>query len=371
MVVFKKVGGHMHVVPTKNDIPKSISDPGYFNIELFDEKWYMTQKFMNNWKRPISSNMFFAEEQMEWNRKNNIVHSGVITLSQMYCNMIPDKSAAIDIISFQNDYNVKLAETYGNELSCGWVVNPLYIDEAILECEKRLKEGKLKFICICTHYRLANGKFVTATDLNCHWLFTWANANNVPIQIHPYDYEFICTNQEDIDVAWIGHTVKMLALTAEFFAHFAAKNIYGKYPNLRFYFAHGNYFGFSSLKRQQKGFAARPDLYKDMRAPIDILTAKNVWVDTIMHDEDNIWTVKRKIGILRIMLGFDNPYPLGCGVDYLGDGDYPGRILDLAEEAGFITAEEKRIMMQDVFFDWIYGEGDQRATDLKKIIFAQ
>ena len=350
----KKIDGHGHILPQVNEIPKSIKDAGYFNIVNHPGKLLMTQDFVK-WSRPISDETFFVEPRLEWMERHNISQTVLITLSQLYCNGVKSNQAALDIMKFQNDFHLGLQIKYPKKFFCGFVGMPRMLEATLREIEIRQKEG-LKFLCLPTHYKLENGKYVSSTDKNCQEIFSLANELGLPIQFHPYDYEEIF-NLEDIDSDWAGHKSPMPALTAHFYDRLISQGLHEKYPNVRFYLSHGNSVGVSTIGRQNQAWLGRPDLRgAGSKSPLEALKAENIFVDSIVHDPDLIWLLKRKIGVGQIIHGIDSPYPLGDGIDYLDDGMYPGATLDRAEKEGFITDIEKQKILSENVFNWLYGK---------------
>ncbi len=353
------IDGHGHILPNPDQIPKSIKERGYFDIPELNNKLHMMQAFLNPekpWTRPVSHPTFFIKPRLEWMEQHNIACTIMITLSQLYCNTVSDNKAAVDIMKFQNDFHLGLQQTYPKQVICGFVGIPRLLDETCKEIEQRAKEG-LKFLCLSSHYKRSDGMYISSTDEYCQKIFELANELHLPIQIHPYDYEEIF-NLADIDTNWAGHKSPMPALTAHFYDRFISQGLYAKYPNIRFSLAHGNSVGLLTMGRQQQAWQARPDLRNSEGnvSPIESLaTASNIFVDSIVHDPDLIWLLKRKIGTNNIIHGIDSPYPLGDGIDYLNDGMYPGCTLDKAEDLGYISAEEKKAIFTENVFAWLHG----------------
>ena len=363
------VDGHGHILPMPHQIPDSIKNAGYFGIIGAVGSQFMTQDFIK-WKRPISHETFFIEPRLEWMAKHNIAHTVMLTLSQFYCNGI-EKEHALDIIAFQNDFHAELQGKYPKQITAGFVVQPLFIEEALLECERRIKEG-LKILCLPTHYINAKGIFVSCTDENCCELYALADKHGLAVHHHPYDYERMI-NIGDLDAFGCGHITAMVYLTGHFHYQFACKNIYGRFPNARFNLSHGNTMANFTMGRKQQWEDGRPDLFVGLETSAsEELRASNVFFDTIVHDHCTIRDLKEKSGTEPMIFGMDSPYPLGDGIDYVQSKikKYPTYTLDLAEENGFITADEKYSITRDHIFDWLYGSGTQECANAKKLVFA-
>ncbi len=361
------IDGHGHILPSSKQIPQSIKNSGHFNIEGPLEKQLMTQDFIN-WKRPVSHPSFFIEPRLDWMGEHNIAHTVMLTLSQFYCNGI-NKDATLDIIKFQNDFHLQLQTDYPKQLSCGFVVQPLFLDEALLEIEKRVKEG-LKFLCLPTHYKGADGMYRSSTDENCQEIFKLANEFHLPINFHPYDYEEII-KLKDINEYWSGHKSAMPFLTAQFYDMLVSKGIHEAFPNIRYYLSHGNIVSMATIGRNVQAYNGRKDLFPGVaKSPGYALSAKNIFCDSIVHDWDTIWLLKKKVGSAQILHGIDSPYPLGDGVDYVETTlkMYPGFTLDMAEKEGYINPAEKQDILRVNVVNWLYGQDSQQAQNFTKSI---
>lgn len=361
------INGHGHVLPGPDQIPDSIKKAGYFDLvpSLNDPKQLMmTQKF-KDWSRPVTDNTFFAEAQVEWMSKWNIDHTIVITLSQLYCNGLPE-NITYDIISFQNDFQLQLQELYPSKFTCGFVVQPLYLDHALREIEKRHKEG-LSFLCLPTNYKDSEGGWTTSTDESCQEIYSLANDLGLAVQLHPYDYEDIIM-LKNRHRRWPGHILSMPYLSAELWQEFIYEEIDLACPRARFAFSHGNMFSFATIGRKTHGYYGRPDLYRGCnRAPGYALNATNMFYDSIVHDFKSIDFMMDKISHKQIIAGYDTPYPLG-EVDGVKDSIYPGVTLDGAESLGYINSSQKVDIKGKNVSSWLYGDNYQAIEDFYKRI---
>lgn len=367
---FPIVDGHGHMLPRPNEIPHSIKDAGYFDIIGEKGNQFMTQAFIN-WKRPVSDETFFIEPRLEWMAKWNIAHTVVLPLSQLYCNGI-NKAATLDIIRFQNDFHLELETLYPNQITAGFVVQPRFIDEALMECERMVRQG-LKILCLPTHYLDENEDWVSCTDANCLKLYEYAHENNLAVQNHPYDYERMI-KIKDLDKFGCGHVMAMPFLTGLFHYQFTCNNIQGKFPNARFCLPHGNTLAAFTAGRKQQWEDGRPDLFEGLETtPIAECLAPNIFFDTIVHDPKTIDYLKDKNGTRNMIMGMDSPYPLGDGIPYVASNPkkWPTYTLDLAENKGYITPTEKMHILRRNVFHWIYGRGTDECIAAQERILGR
>jgi aminocarboxymuconate-semialdehyde decarboxylase len=103
-----------------------------------------------------------------------------------------------------------------------------------------------------------------------------------------------------------------------------------RYPNLRICFAHGGGSFPGTWGRIEHGYNCRPDLVavRCKQSPFNFLN--RIWCDSLVHDPDALELLVKKIGIDKIMLGSDYPFPLG--------EQLPGQVV---RQCKFLTLEEK------------------------------
>lgn len=120
------------------------------------------------------------------------------------------------------------------------------------------------------------------------------------------------------------------------------------HPRLRFCFAHAGGSYLPLLGRIQHGYNCRPDLVAHSAqgvSPADFFKQhqSNIWLDSLMHDADLVEYICRKIGVGRIVLGSDYPFPLG-------EMPQPGELLstDSQIQKFLCATSRERIMSKNV-----------------------
>ena len=180
-----RINGHGHILPEPSQIPKFLKDKRLFWID--EDKKFMRQ---GEWSRPINGSGFFLKEKIEWMKQNNIDHAVMLCLSQLYCNGWEEKDCA-DAIRFQNDFNASIQRDYPQKFTCGFVVQPLYIDHALKEIDRCVNELDLKLLCLPTHFVNSNGEWLSIAEAEVDPIFELANKYKLAIQIHPYESVFV------------------------------------------------------------------------------------------------------------------------------------------------------------------------------------
>ncbi len=325
-----RINAHGHLLPYPHQIPAFMRDKKVFWID--DDLKFMRQ---DDWKRPITDPSFFLNEKIAWMRQHQIDHEVILNLSQLYCNGL-DKGLTRDVLRFQNDFNAFVQAEHPTLFTAGFVVQPAWTDDALVEIERAVSELNMSLLCLPTHFQSADGRWHSIADPMVEPIFELANHYGLAVEIHPYDAEKIVALA---DHNWRFHLVWMLAQTADAYHQFTLRNFPERYPRVRTCFAHGNQFGQVNIGRRTQGFLGRPDLFPQMKAPTESVGAKNVFFDTLVHDVLSFELLVKRQGVTQIIAGLDDPYPLGEMESV--PGCYPGKVIDEAVEHGVITAQER------------------------------
>lgn len=345
MKEYTRINAHGHLLPNPDWIPRFMKEKEIFWIS--SDRKFMYQK---NWERPIIGTGYFIDDKLLWMDKFSIDHEVILNLSQLYCNGM-ERSLASDVIRFQNDFNAEMQSNHADKITAGFVVQPAYINDALREIERCVNELNLKVLCLPTHFLSLDGLWTSVADPIVEPIFNLADRLSLAVEIHPYDAQKIINlkNQN-----WRFHVVWMCAQTADTYHMFTLLNYYNKYPNMRTCFAHGNQFGQINVGRRSQGFEGRPDLFDNMAHPREAIGADNIFFDTLVHDVLSLELLIKRQGVSQVVLGLDNPYPLG-EIDGVGDG-YPGKLLDDAVEMNIITENDRKEIWHNNVLRWIYND---------------
>lgn len=324
-----KINGHGHLLPEPKQIPQFMRDKKLFWID--DDKKFMRQ---GDWSRPITDSSFFLKEKMEWMNKHQIDHGVMLNLSQLYCNGYSQRDAR-DVIQFQNDFNAAVQAEYADKFTCGFVVQPLYIEDALKEIERAVETLHLGLLCLPTHFLNSDEEWVSVADESVFPIFELADKYNLAVEIHPYDGEKIIKLKNH---NWRFHLVWMMAQTADTLHFWTLLDLPNKFPNLRACFAHGCMLGQANYGRRLQGFDGRPDLFKGTTDPRKTLGHPNLFFDTLVHDPYTLQLLKHRVGVSQIVSGMDDPYPLGEMETV--PNCYPGKVIDDAVALSILTQED-------------------------------
>ena len=349
-----KIDGHGHLLPEPGQIPAFMREKQVFWID--DDRKFMRQGF---WLRPVTDPSFFLKEKLEWMDRHDISHEVILTLSQLYCNGM-EENLCRDVIRFQNDFNAGVQADHPEKFTTGFVVQPLYVDDALKEMDRCVNELGLGLMCLPTHYINGSGQWTTCASPETNPIWEYANELGIAVEIHPYDANRMIELQDQF---WRFHLVWMCAQTADTYHFFSLTDIPGRFPNVRTCFAHGNQFGQVNVGRRVQGFEGRPDLFAGATHPKKNINAQNVFFDTLVHDVFSFRMLVDRQGTDAILAGIDDPYPLGEMETV--PGCYPGKVIDEAVEAGYITSQQRQEIWYDNVIRWLAG--DNADTFLKRI----
>ena len=338
----KKINGHGHLLPYPEEIPNFMKEKEIFWVS--EDKQFMHQK---NWSRPITDASFFLNEKLEWMARNKLDHEVVLNLAQIYGNGL-EETLCGDAIRWQNNYNASLQADYPTKFTTGFVVQPAYPDQALREIERCVKELNLKLLCLPTHYLDKEKKWHSTAHESVDEIYQLANQYKLAIEIHPYDGpKMIGLANEN----WRFHLIWMCAQTADQYHEYTLRGLPDLYPNIRVCYAHGNQYAQVNIGRRKQGFDGRPDLFKGQKDPRDYVGHPNIFFDTLVHDPLSFDLLVKRQGASQIVVGLDDPYPLGEMESV--PNCYPGKVIDQALEANYISKSEFKSIWKDNVLKWL------------------
>ena len=348
-----RINGHSHLLPYPEQIPSFMREKEIFWID--EDRKYMLQK---NWKRPVTDSSFFLNEKLEWMGRNNIDHAVILNLSQLYGNGLRVEEMK-RVLRFQNDFNAEVQRDYPDKFTCGFVIHAGFVRSAIWEIERCVEELDLRVLCLPTHYMDSIGTWRSIFDEEVEPIFEVADHYKLAVEIHPYDGEKFIHLE---NVYWRFHLVWMLAQCADAYHMYTLKGYPDKFKNMRTCFAHGGQLAQMNLGRRIQGFDGRPDLFEGMVHPRRSVGHPNVFFDTLVHDCDSLELMVRRQGTDQIIMGLDDPYPLG-EMESESQSSYPGKLLDLALDRKIINEKQHQEIWEDNVLRWL---GIDQQDSLKK-----
>jgi len=351
-----RINGHSHLLPYPHQIPAFMKEKEIFWVD--EDKKFMLQK---GWKRPVTDSSFFLNEKLEWMERNKIDHAVVLNLSQLYGNGLRMEEMK-QVLRFQNDFNAEVQADHPDKFTCGFVVHPGFVKGALWEIERCVEKLNLKVLCLPTHYMDSIGTWRAIFDQDIEPILELADKYNLAVEVHPYDGEKFIKLE---NVSWRFHLIWMLAQCADAHHFFTLNGYQDKYPNIRVCFAHGGQLTQMNLGRRIQGFDGRPDLFEGKSHPRKAVGHPNIFFDTLVHDTESFeLIVRRNKSTDQILMGLDDPYPLG-EMESDRQSSYPGKLLDLCVERDIITKKQHAEIWEDNVLRWLGADQDE---DMRKRI---
>ncbi|MDX1684281.1 MAG: amidohydrolase family protein [Saprospiraceae bacterium] len=337
-----RINAHGHVLPEPDEIPRFFKEKNVLWID--NDRSFMRNA---NWARPITDDSFFLDEKFKWMEENNIDHEVILNLSQLYCNGM-ERQLAQDVIRFQNDYNARIMHEHPDKLTCGFVVQPLHLNDALREVERCVEQLKMPLLCLPSHYSDLEDNWYSVADEKVDPIWELADKYGLAVEIHPYDGDRIIKLRNEY---WRFHLIWMCALTADTYHVHTLRGLPDKFENTRVCYAHGNQFGQVNFGRRLQGFKGRPDLFEGTRSPEDYKGHDNIYFDTLVHDVDVLKLMLDRHGVSQIVAGLDDPYPLGEMATV--ENCFPGKVLQEALDRKYITHENYDHIWYDNICRWL------------------
>ena len=222
------------------------------------------------------------------------------------------------------------------------------MEHALREIDRCVNELDLKFLCLPTHFLNKKGEWLSTADKHLDPIYELANKHELAIQIHPYDGEKMIALKNEY---WRFHLIWMMAQCADTLHIYTLRDLPNRFPKIRVCFAHGGMLGIANYGRRIQGYDGRPDIFEKLHDPRKSLGHKNLFFDTLVHDSYTLDLLKKRVGVSQIMMGLDDPFPLG---EMEGVGtSYPGRVLDYAIETGIFTEQEGKDIWHKNVLNWL------------------
>lgn len=349
-----KINAHAHLLPDPEDIPQFMVDEQIFWVD--EKREFMHQK---DWRRPVTDASFFLDAKLQWMDRAGLDHAVILPLSQLYGNGMARDTLA-RVMAFQNDFNASVQRRFPSRFTCGFVLNPVYPDLALAEMRRCVEELDLRILCLPTHYLDADGAWRCTFETGIEDILEMANDYDLAVEVHPYDADKMVRLA---NAAWRFHLVWMMAQCADAYHFYTLKGYPFRYDRLRLCFAHGAQYAQVSLGRRMQGYHGRPDLFQGMDDPARAVGHPNIFFDTLLHDVDALELTVKKQGAGQVVVGLDDPYPLGEIFD-VPAGSYPGKLLDDALAAGVIDRAGWEAIWSDNTIRWLTGDDARRRQAL-------
>lgn len=231
--------------------------------------------------------------------------------------MIPDyvdnKEDATEICKILNNDNARLVSEHPNRFLAIGALPMKFPDAAIGEMERIHSELGMRGIEINTN--------INGLDLDDPVLFDIFEAAafiGMAVFIHPWSgfmepTEARLKKRMNVHRNWRPWLLAMGMETAIAFDSMRCGGVHERLPDLRVLYAHGGGAFAGMIGRLEHGSYCRPDLFKHSSSldPYNTVRSCSIYTDSLTHSPWAFETLLQTIGINRIAMGSDYPYPLG------------------------------------------------------------
>ena len=353
-----RIDVHTHILPRNLDICKTFSEPGYITLEHHRPDRAKMIKHDGTLFREIKCNCYDAAARESDMTAFQVDVQVLSTVPVMFSYWSKVKDDALRFARYLND---DLAETCRKNPRkfVGLGTLPMqFPEDAVVELRRCMTELGMRGVQIGSH--------VEQMELSdAAFLPIWAEAERLgaSIFVHPWDMP----SGKALDKYWLPWLVGMPAETCRAICHVLFFGLLDKFPKLRICFAHGGGSFPYTVGRIEHGYSCRPDLcaFDNPVSPMNyVMKPKNTtcpkceeavvavfcstcqtdlctacdslfhsrgkmkqherkpcavgnfdkarfWVDSLVHDRRALDFVMSVMGVDRVVLGSDYPFPLG------------------------------------------------------------
>lgn len=319
-----KIDLHTHVLPENwPDLRERYGYGGFVQLRHCGEG-RARMEIDGNCFRVIESNCWSASRRLEECDRHGVDVQVLSTVPVMFAYWARPEHAH-DLARLLNDHIAGLVRDHPKRFA-GLGTLPLQDpDRAIEELERCAGPLGLAGVQIGSH---VNDWNLDRPELQP--VFLRAAALNCAVFVHPWDM----LGRERMEKYWLPWLVGMPAETALAACSLIFGGVLERAPGLRVALAHGGGSFPGTLGRIEHGFAVRPDLVAVDNPVSPSSYVGRLYFDSLVHDPLALRFLIQRVGLERIALGSDYPFPLGEAV--------PGALIESLDELS--AAERDRLL---------------------------
>lgn len=239
----------------------------------------------------------------------------------------------LDLSKFLNDHIAGVVAAFPRRF-VGLGTLPMQSpDLAMRELERCIKELGLPGVEIGTHVNDWN-----LYDENIFPVLQAAEELGAAVFVHPWDM----MGKERMPKYWLPWLVGMPAEVALAICAMIFGGVFERLPKLRVAFAHGGGAFPGTIGRIEHGFYARPDLCAVNNKINPRAYLGKFYLDTLVHDAAILNYLITLMGVERLALGSDYPFPLG--------ESEPGKLIASMPE---LREQDKKRLLSETALEWL------------------
>ncbi|KAI8914569.1 hypothetical protein EDD86DRAFT_187088 [Gorgonomyces haynaldii] len=292
---------HTHILPKRlPNLSEKYGYGGWISTEPIEGG---KQRMMLDGKpfRDIECNCWNAEKRIEECSQLDVDVQVLSTVPVMF-NYSKKPEHCLDLAKYLNDDIAFTCSQYPDRF-IGLATLPMQApDLAVQELHRCIKELGLAGVQIGSHINDWN---LDAPELEPFW--SACEELDCPVFIHPWDME----QKGRWTKYWFPWLIGMPCETTMAVCSLIFGGVLERHPKLRVCLAHGGGAFPFTIGRIEHGYQVRPDLCATDTQTNPLSYLGKIWTDSLVHDQDALELLIKKMGIDKIILGSDYPFPLG------------------------------------------------------------
>lgn len=331
-----KIDIHTHILPEK--IPAFMDRFGYGGFIRLEhqscgQKAHMV-KDDGTFFRQVEANCWDPVIRLqEYDQPHIGVDVQVLSTVPVMFSYWAKAADALVVAQFLNDHLSSVVEQYPRRF-VGLGSVPLQDPElATKELHRCMTKLSLRGVQIGSHV----GK-INLDDPSLYPFYAEAEKLGAALFIHPWDM----MGAETMSKYWLPWLVGMPAETSRAICSMIFGGIFTRFPRLKVAFAHGGGSFPGTIGRIEHGFHARPDLCAIDNPENPRQALGKFYFDSLTHDKRQLQYLIDLVGVEKIALGTDYPFPLGEMP--------PGETID---QLSHLTERERNYLFHQSALDWL------------------